>query len=77
MQVRLHANATTTPKTRRYIQASAASAADLAEELGVRGRSRGACPWAGRRPGPRGAAKARHDGFGFRRHSNNMPSPRT
>lgn len=35
MQVRLHANATTTPKTRAYIQASAASAAELTEELGV------------------------------------------
>ncbi len=35
MQVRLHANATTTPKTRAYIQASTASVAELAEELGV------------------------------------------
>ena len=35
MQVNLHANATTTPKTRAYIQASPASAAELAEELGV------------------------------------------
>ena len=35
MEMRLHANATTTPKTRAYIQTSAASAAALAEELGV------------------------------------------
>jgi len=35
MQVRLHANATTTPRTRAYIQASAASVAELARELGV------------------------------------------
>ena len=35
MQVRLHANATTTPKTRAYIQRSTASVAELAEELGV------------------------------------------
>lgn len=32
---RLHANATTTPKTRAYIQASTASVASLARELGV------------------------------------------
>lgn len=35
MDVKLHANATTTPKVRAYIQASSASVAQLAEELGV------------------------------------------
>ena len=35
MQVRLHADATTTPKTRACIQARAASVAELAEGLGV------------------------------------------
>jgi transposase InsO family protein len=35
MQMRLHANATTTPKTRAYIQQSSASVAELALELGV------------------------------------------
>jgi transposase InsO family protein len=35
MQVRLHANATTTPKVRAYIQASSKPVAVLAEELGV------------------------------------------
>ena len=35
MDLKLHANATTTPKTRAYIQASTASVADLAIELGV------------------------------------------
>jgi len=39
MQVRLHANATTTPKTRAYIQNSAAPAATLARELGVSERT--------------------------------------
>ena len=34
MQLKLHANATTTPKTRAYIQASTASVAELALELG-------------------------------------------
>ena len=34
MQLKLHANATTTPKTRTYIQASTASVAELALELG-------------------------------------------
>jgi hypothetical protein len=33
MNIRLHANATTTPKTRRYIQASAKPIAVLAREL--------------------------------------------
>ena len=35
MDVKLHANATTTPKVRAYIQASSASVTELAEELGV------------------------------------------
>jgi transposase len=35
MHLSLHANATTTPRTRAYIQTSTASAADLAAELGV------------------------------------------
>ena len=35
MQMRLHANAATTPKTRAYIRASNASVADLANELAV------------------------------------------
>ena len=35
MRLNLHANATTTPKTRAYIQASAASEGELAAELGV------------------------------------------
>jgi len=35
MRLQLHANATTTPKTRAYIQASAASVAELSRELGV------------------------------------------
>lgn len=35
MELRLHANATTTPKTRAYIQRSKASVAVLAAELGV------------------------------------------
>ena len=35
MQIRLHANATTTPKIRRYIQESSASVAELAAELGI------------------------------------------
>lgn len=35
MELKLHANATTTPKTRRYIQHSRAPCADLAIELGV------------------------------------------
>ena len=35
MDVKLHANATTTPKVRAYIQASSASVAELAEELGL------------------------------------------
>ena len=35
MELRLHANAATTPKTRAYIQRSSASVAELATELGV------------------------------------------
>lgn len=35
MQVKLHANATTTPRMRGYIQQSTASVAELARELGV------------------------------------------
>jgi transposase-like protein len=35
MQLTLHANATTTPKTRAYIQASTASVTELAVELGL------------------------------------------
>ena len=35
MELRLHANATTTPKERAYIQASSLSVAMLADELGV------------------------------------------
>ncbi len=35
MQLTLHANAATTPKTRAYIQASTASVAELAAEIGV------------------------------------------
>src|ERR1700755_1688671 len=35
MHVKLHANATTTPKTRAYIQQSQGFCAELASELGV------------------------------------------
>lgn len=35
MKVQLHANATTTPKTRAYIQASTSSVAEVSRELGV------------------------------------------
>jgi transposase-like protein len=35
MQIELHANATTTPHMRSYIQQSRASVADLAQELGI------------------------------------------
>jgi transposase len=35
MELKLHANATTTPKTRAYIQRSSASVAALASELGI------------------------------------------
>lgn len=47
MQVRLHANATTTPKIRAYIQASTAAVADLARELGVSERT--IARWRGRK----------------------------
>jgi hypothetical protein len=39
MQLRLHANATTTPRTRAYIQQSTASPAALARELGIHPRT--------------------------------------
>ena len=39
MQLRLHANATTTPRTRAYIQQSTASPAALARELGIHRRT--------------------------------------
>jgi hypothetical protein len=39
MQLRLHANATTTPRTRAYIRNSTASHARLARELGVHPRT--------------------------------------
>jgi transposase InsO family protein len=39
MELRLHANATTTPRTRAYIQASTASVAALAKELGISERT--------------------------------------
>ena len=39
MQLRLHANATTTPRTRAYIQQSAASDAALSRELGIHPRT--------------------------------------
>ena len=39
MQLRLHANATTTPRTRAYIQQSTASTAALAKELGIHART--------------------------------------
>jgi len=35
MDIKLHANATTTPRTRAYIQQSTASTAELARELGI------------------------------------------
>jgi hypothetical protein len=38
MQLRLHANATTTPLTRAYIQNCTASQAALARELGIHSR---------------------------------------
>ena len=39
MHLRLHANATTTPRTRVYIQKSQASNAALARELGIHSRT--------------------------------------
>ena len=47
MNLKLHANATTTPKTRAYIQQSSASNASLARELGVHPRT--VARWKGRR----------------------------
>ncbi|MGH7011311.1 MAG: IS481 family transposase, partial [Caulobacteraceae bacterium] len=41
MHVKLHANATTTPRTRAYIQQSQVSCAELARELGVSERTVG------------------------------------
>ena len=35
MEIRLHANATTTPKQRAYLQASTRPTAELAAEIGV------------------------------------------
>jgi transposase InsO family protein len=39
MRLNLHANATTTPRTRAYIQASTAPVTELAAELGVSGKT--------------------------------------
>ena len=47
MQVTLHANATTTPRTRAYIQRSTASTTSLARELGISART--VARWRGRR----------------------------
>ena len=46
MDLKLHANATTTPRTRAYIQKSQASNAALARELGI--HSRTVARWKGR-----------------------------
>jgi transposase InsO family protein len=46
MQLKLHANATTTPRIRAYIQQSAASNSALARELGI--HSRTVARWKGR-----------------------------
>jgi transposase InsO family protein len=46
MHLKLHANAATTPKTRAYIQASSASVAELAAELGISRRT--VARWRGR-----------------------------
>jgi transposase InsO family protein len=46
MDLKLHANATTTPRTRAYIQKSTASNAALARELGI--HSRTVARWKGR-----------------------------
>lgn len=35
MEIKLHSNATTTPRTRKYIQASGKSDGELAEELNI------------------------------------------
>ena len=47
MHLKLHANATTTPRTRAYIQSSKASTSSLARELGVSART--VARWRGRR----------------------------
>lgn len=47
MQIRLHGNATTTPRTRRYIQESAKTVPELARELAVDERT--VRRWKGRR----------------------------
>ena len=39
MDLKLHANATTTPRTRTYIQKSTASNSALARELGIHSRT--------------------------------------
>ena len=46
MDLKLHANATTTPRIRAYIQKSAASNSALARELGI--HSRTVARWKGR-----------------------------
>ena len=46
MDLKLHANATTTPRTRAYIQQSGASAGELARELGIHPRT--VARWRGR-----------------------------
>ena len=35
MEIKLHANATTTPRTRKYLQESTKSDRELAQELGI------------------------------------------
>ena len=47
MNLKLHANATTTPKTRAYVRQSSASNASLARELGIHPRT--VARWKGRR----------------------------
>ena len=51
MDLKLHANATTTPRIRAYIQKSQASNAALARELGI--HSRTVARWKGRQDGRR------------------------
>ena len=52
MRPNLHANATTTPKTRAYIQARTAPVAEVAAELGVSGKT--VLRWANQHRGARG-----------------------